>query len=251
MTIQKSIKNPLPQAIRYRLHKHRQLLGDVIGNGLWRLSSLLYPLLLVIVVSRGLTPEVFGQFMVLLGLVVWLNWFIGYGFEFTATRRTLLKEGATPIHEELQGVWSAQVVLSCLALLGTGLALYSVPVIGDNPLAAFLVWGFAVLQALTPRWFFRMQHKLPQLAFWEWLPKLVSLPVCYAAITQGYGIAALFAIMCVFGFVLLCLRQSRCANTWCVYGFVFAMGAVILRATLTYFAEFLPHRFTRQPMWCF
>src|SRR5690606_25548060 len=128
----------------------RRLVKDLLGFGLGRISGLIYPLLIVAIVSRELEPMVFGHLMALLALSMWVYLFTTYSFELTSTRRTIVADGHHHQQVEAEIVWAAQLALAAIAGGGTLIAIQIVPTIGADLWGAGLAWLVGVFQAAVP-----------------------------------------------------------------------------------------------------
>lgn len=179
----------------------RRMVKDLLGFGLGRISGLIYPLLIVAIVSRELEPILFGHLMALLALSMWVYLLTTYSFELTSTRRTIMADGSHGPQTEAEVVWAAQLALATIAGVGALIAANIVPTIGADCVGAGLAWFVGVLQAAVPRWFYRARHDMAQLVIWEWLPKIASLPFLYAAARWQGSLVTIMSVICVAGVV--------------------------------------------------
>ena len=137
--------------------------------------NIAYPLALLPIVARLLSPDNFGLLVFFQSLGTWGAITIIYGLHVTGTRAILLGQDRSA---EIAGmIWSSQAVIA-LALLSTFvLAAPFVNLLSQHPVLLGLAWLSSVLQASVPHWYFRAFQRINTLVAYEVLPKLTSLPI--------------------------------------------------------------------------
>jgi len=156
------------------------ILRELIAIGSSRLFIVLFPLLILPIVSRRLGVDGFGILVFFMNLSMWLSLFIQYGFELTGIRHAVLYEKKRWC-EQGSVIWAAQALLSAAALALIAALFPFISIIHEHAYIALLSWISAVLQAVVPRWYFRAAQRMGLMAALESGPKILTVPLLYWA----------------------------------------------------------------------
>lgn len=140
-----------------------------------RVFNQLLPLAIYPFLARVLGPSEWGVVAMAHTFAIHGVYIIQYGFEFSGTRETARNnENGDRLSDLMAGILGAKILLAFAFAGAVTAALYFVPAFeGRNALLA-AVLGLALLQGLSPGWFFLGMERMPVWAAIDCTAKVVS-----------------------------------------------------------------------------
>jgi PST family polysaccharide transporter len=140
-----------------------------------QLAGFVLPLLTIPYLARVLGVNGWGQVLFAQSFAAWLTLVVEYGFTLSATRAVAQapRDGGR-VACIVAGVVSAKLVLSLVAAAVVGVAALSVPAFRANP--QYLLWAglVAVVQGLSPLWYFQGVERMRAAAAAEVLARVAA-----------------------------------------------------------------------------
>ncbi len=135
-------------------------LRSTIGKNLLSLYVLQFannilPLVTIPYLVRVLGPEPFGAVAFTQSLMAYLEIVIGFGFDYTATRRIAVhRDEPELLNRIVSSVWAAKALLCVICFALMVLLIWSVPKLREVSLLLFILYGNAVSNVLFPGWLY-------------------------------------------------------------------------------------------------
>ncbi len=196
-----------------------RLLRNIFALYLGKFVNQLLPLAVIPFLSRVLGPSEWGRLAMAQALAVWGIFVVQYGFQMSATRAVAQNRyRPEQLSAILTGVLGAQALLTtAFVILALGLH-FSVPAYRDMSLLLGCAVGYAILQALTPTWYFTGQERITLVAGIDAAVKLSTLVAIFMLVggpADGWKVMAIYGtaagISAAVAFTLL-LREVKLAR---------------------------------------
>lgn len=139
----------------------RTVILNVFSLSVLEIINVLMPMVTLPYLLRVLGPERFGLVVFAQVTMQWLDMFVGYGFNLSATRDISKQRDSQSLRSR-----TFSVVLACKSVLILGAAaclvllVMAVPAFRQDSLAFLIAFGVVVGNACAPRWFFQGIEKL-------------------------------------------------------------------------------------------
>lgn len=155
-----ALADSAPPSLRARLLRSRVARNAGALYGV-QMSGFLLPLLTVPYLARVLGADGWGLVLFAQSFGTWLALVVEYGFSLSATRAVArARDDPALVASIVADVLSAKLVLSVVVLLGMAVAAAAVPTFRRHP--EYLLWAglFAVVQGLSPLWYFQAVERM-------------------------------------------------------------------------------------------
>lgn len=155
-----------------------KLFHNIATLGIFQVVNMLLSLVMIPYLVRILGAESWGRIVFVLMIVNYLNWFCNWGFYLNGTRKVSeQRNNAEALTIIFQDVFSAQIVLTVIAVIGFILWLLIVHLSPQSmPLYLWAI-GLIVANTLMPFWFLNGLEMMTRPVFIQILIKIFSIPV--------------------------------------------------------------------------
>ena len=206
----------------------KQLTKNVVFLGIVQVVNYLFPLITVPIISRVLGPEKFGIVSYAETFITYFTILIGYGFDFSATRRIAKDPTNTSLRNQVfSEVFSAQVMLFAISAMLFAACLFFVPPLAAEKEVAVFSFFICLATMLTQNWLFQAMQDLSKVAMMNFLGKFLST------------VAIVFVIRTRSDYVWQPLILSSSAIVVSVISFIWAWKRYHLRFPFVPFSQVL------------
>jgi O-antigen/teichoic acid export membrane protein len=150
------------------------LIKSVASLGLVQIANFVLPLISIPVISRIIGPDKLGVINYAVAFIAYFNVFIGYGFDFTATRRI----SKDPNNVEFRitvfnEVFLAKCLLVAISIIVFLICLYNVPPLAKEKAVAVYTFLLCIGPWFALNWLFQAMQDLPKIAWVNFICKLL------------------------------------------------------------------------------
>jgi len=130
------------------------------------IARVIIPLLTVPYLARVLGPEMWGVVAIAQSFGSYVNIFIEYGYNLSATREIAKNQKNLNFHSELlSGIIGAKLLFTILGFLVTIAVQFVIPHLKENPRLLWMSFYEATIMALNFHWYFQGIEKMRFIAF--------------------------------------------------------------------------------------
>lgn len=156
--------------------KSKSLKSNLLSLGVIQIANFIMPLISVPIISRIMGPEKFGAVNLVGAIIMYLNVFIGYGFNLTATRQILTDPDNLQHRSKVfSEVFFSQCLLFFVSIFIYSGLLLTVPSLAMEKKMAFFAFIFCISSVLTQNWIFQAMQDLPKVAVLNLFGKVIYL----------------------------------------------------------------------------
>lgn len=216
-----------------------------------RFAGYLIPLFTLPYLARVMGPETFGMVAFAQSFALWLALIVEYGFNFSATREVArYREDTSRVAAIAAGVLGAKGLLLLLCLGIAALSWLAVPAFRYHSTLLWWAWMAAMLQGLSPIWYFQGIERMQMPALLEICSRVLVMLGIFALVKapedawrvlalQAFGNAMALALSLALMYREVRFRFPTLWETWQTLRLGFSMfffrGAVSLYTTANAF----------------
>ena len=195
--------------------------------------KMLAPLIVLPLLSRRLSSDLFGLYMYTLGISAWLVILIEYGFNVSSTRDVAKTQDTVEIREIYISTQSAKYILGILSALWFGIVCHWLPLLVSPPLIwKIFPWLLALFTALTPYFYFQGKERFTLISFGESSLAILTVILIYLLVYSDADVGVLLFVLLVGRialWLLLSILASRDLHISLGGQFSYANGLLSLR----------------------
>ena len=145
--------------------KHSQegktLASNMLYLTLLQIAGYIFPLITMPYLARVIGTDGFGKIAFASAIIVWIQTFADWGFNYTATRDVAKnRDNTDKVSEIFSCVLWSRCILALLSLVVLCLLVFFIPVFRANALIIFFTFLLVPGQILYPEWFFQAFEKM-------------------------------------------------------------------------------------------
>lgn len=187
-----------------RIHRGdgRVLLNNFFYLTLLKIAGYVFPLFTLPYLSKVIGVEGFGKIAFASAIIVWIETFTDWGFNYTATRKVAKCRDCI---EEQSMIFStvlwARLLLMIVSFVILSLLVFFVPIFWDNRCVIFATFLLVPGKILTPEWYFQAIEEMRYITYLNVSAKLVfTLAVfLFVKTSEDYVLQPLFISL---GFII-------------------------------------------------
>jgi PST family polysaccharide transporter len=156
-------------------------------------AQVLLPLILAPYLARVLGAEAFGAVLFAQAAAIVLAIFIEFGCSYTGARELAIHRDDPAAARRIVSSIVGLKIGVAVAMLAPAAAGLWIGIFRDQPLLLLFTWSTAVMQGLTPFWFFQAHARIPTQARYELLGRLATLLLIIGLVKQpqhAWGVLA-------------------------------------------------------------
>lgn len=138
----------------------RLLLSNLLYMYLLQIIRLLFPLVLIPVLTRVLSPESFGIYIYTISCAMWLSIIVDYGFNISATRKLSALTDKSEMKNIVARTQSAKILLGAFSIIFLVIGYFFLKSFAAKPIWLLLSWALGVMLGLTPVYYFQAINDL-------------------------------------------------------------------------------------------
>ena len=215
------------------------LVKNLIVFGLSHFIKMLAPLLILPLLSRRLSDDLFGLYMYTLAISAWLTILIEYGFNIASTRDVAQTQDMLEIREIYISTQSAKYILGLLSALGFSITCQWIPLLASAPLIwKIFPWLLALFTALIPYFYFQGKERFSPISFGESFVAILTVISIYLLVHSDADVGVVLFVLLVGRialWLLLSIWASRDLNIRLGAQFSYANGLHRLRISWNIF----------------
>lgn len=164
---------------------------------LLQVIRLLFPLVLMPVLTKSLSQVNFGIYLYTISCALWLSMIVDYGFNISATRRLSVFDTPQDMKPIVVQTQSAKIVIILLSMSFLVFGFFYLNVFDSNPLWLLLSWLLGVMMGLAPVYYFQAINDLKFASFIEVATGLVllALVLVFVKNDDDFLLLALFMLL--------------------------------------------------------
>lgn len=150
------------------------LFKNIASLGLVQVANYALPLVSIPIISRIVGPDKLGVINYAVAFIAYFNVFIGYGFDFTATRRVSKDPGNIDLRVAVfNEVFFAKFLLFSISLILFIVCLFIVPPLAREKEVAVFTFLICLGPWIAQNWVFQAMQELPKIAWMNFICKLL------------------------------------------------------------------------------
>ena len=207
-----------------------RLLENIISLYFVHIVRLVLPLVLLPLLTRRVSEETFGLYILTLSLALWLSIFVEYGFNLSATREIAKANSTDECVRIVAAVQSAKLLLVIATVPLLFGVHYFVSSIRDHTLWLATAWIVGILISLQPLFYFQGIERTKPLALIEILSGIVLLMMVWGLVSSDADAYWIAIALLISRLIALLLSQSLMLSklSSSVFQFSFKAGRTAL-----------------------
>lgn len=206
--------------------KRKSLFHNFASLGLIQISNFLLPLISLPIISRIIGLENYGVIQYSFSVISFLNIFIGYGFNFSATRRLAKDPYDKKLRDKIfSEVFYCQLILFIISFILFFLLYLIFPILNDDPKVSWFSFLYCVSILFTQNWIFQAMQDMSKITILNLSGKFVYLflvliivndesryywqPLVLSGTQIVIGLFSLFWAMRIFNLKFVKIRFNR------------------------------------------
>lgn len=142
-----------------------KLVKNLFSVGFIQIANYVFPMIAIPIISRIIGPDKLGAINFTASFIAYFTLMIGFGFDFTATR----KVASDPQNEELRNevfseVFSSKCLLLALSILIFSVCVYAIPQLALEKELAIYSFLICFSTVMTQNWLFQAMQDLTKVA---------------------------------------------------------------------------------------
>ncbi|MDA3043932.1 MULTISPECIES: oligosaccharide flippase family protein [unclassified Campylobacter] len=168
-------------------HSHKKrLIGNFASLTVLQIFSYVLPLLTLPYLVRVLNIETYGLVMFAQSFIIFLNIFVDWGFNLSATRDVSInRENETKLTEIYSSVMSIKIAFIFIFLLILTILVFFVPKFSGDKSVYYLSFLWIVGQALFPVWYFQGIEKMKYITIVKVTAQLIFTICIFVFVKQN------------------------------------------------------------------
>src|SRR5215831_3436855 len=150
------------------------LIRNIASLGVVQIANYVFPLISVPVISRIIGPEKFGVINFAAAFIAYFIFFIGYGFDLSATRKIAHDpDNAENRNRVFSEVFFSQCILLFISIIIFAILLNVVPQLQTEKEVAVFSFLICFSTLITQNWLFQAMQDLSKVAWFNLISKIL------------------------------------------------------------------------------
>ena len=190
----------------------RALMSNFVWLSVLKVIGYIFPLITLPYLSRVIGVEGFGEIAFALSIVVLVETFTDFGFNYTATRDVARnRDNLSIVTRIFSNVFWAKIFLMIIGFIVLCVLMYFIPQFYENRLIIFLTFLYIPGHILFPEWFFQALEKMKYITILNVISKAIFTILIFIVIKEqddyvwqplltavGYTVSGCIAMYYVF-----------------------------------------------------
>ena len=163
----------------------RTLAGNFVWLSVLKVIGYIFPLITLPYLSRVIGVEGFGEIAFAASIMVFIETFVDFGFNYTATRDVARqRDDIGAISKIFSNVMWAKILLMAIGFGVLYILIYSIPSLYEKRLLLFLTFLYIPGHIIFPDWFFQAMEKMKYITIMNVLSKLLFTVLIFVVIQK-------------------------------------------------------------------
>lgn len=163
----------------------RTLAGNFIWLSVLKVIGYVFPLITLPYLSRVIGVDSFGEIAFAASIMVFIETFVDFGFNYTATRDVARqRDDIGAISKIFSNVMWAKTLLMAIGFGILCILVYSIPSLYEKRLLLFLTFLYIPGHIIFPDWFFQAMEKMKYITIMNVLSKLLFTVLIFVVIKE-------------------------------------------------------------------
>lgn len=171
------------------------LLSNLLYMYLLQIIRLLFPLVLMPVLTKIFSPENFGIYIYTISCAMWLSVIVDYGFNISATRKLSALTDSAKMKDVVARTQSAKIFISIFSTIFLVFGYFFLKSFETKPVWLLLSWALGVMLGLTPVYYFQAINDLKFASIVEVLSGITLLTTVLIFVKSDADFSLLASLM--------------------------------------------------------
>lgn len=206
----------------------RTLAGNFVWLSVLKVIGYVFPLITLPYLSRVIGVDSFGEIAFAASIMVFIETFVDFGFNYTATRDVARqRDDIGAISKIFSNVMWAKTLLMAIGFGILCILVYSIPSLYEKRLLLFLTFLYIPGHIIFPDWFFQAMEKMKYITIMNVLSKLLFTVLIFVVIKEkedyiwqplltavGYWVSGAIAMWFIIKKFKVSIVRPRLGDIW-------------------------------------